>query len=473
MTPLFWTGVVTMAAVPAVATALTAWNAARWLRPDPSNFSTSQRNPPRLGHVTLCIPARDEARTIAGTVEAALAAVAGTGARVLVCDDGSTDGTSEILAGLQALHPNLQVIQGAPLPEGWVGKVHACAQLADAAGEQDRNDGWLVYVDADVRVSPGLLAGLADVVARTSADVVSAVPRQETGSPFEDLVLPLLHLTYVSWLPLELVWRTQDPRFLAANGQILAIRRQALDDVGGFKAIRGDVVDDMALCRRMKVHGRRVAFVDGHHLGRCRMYRGAREVVDGFSKNLRRGLGSTVALLAVLGLYLHAFVAPWVVLAVGAAMLVGGVEVPAGVAPGLIGATVGAGVGVGLHLLQRLWLAARHQQPLWSALLAPVGVLGFVAIGLNAWRWHRQGAVRWKGRFYAEQNVEVIGFEHLGYAQAPAFSDDSDTGAPEFSDDSGAGAPELCLPDGSPPRWDAPAPPPGRGRQGGGFAHEH
>lgn len=327
--------------------------------------------------VSVLIPARNEAPRIEAAVRAALASPLPV--EVLVYDDASTDGTADVVARIE--DPRVRVIPGVPLPAGWVGKTHACHRLAEAAV-----GGRLVFVDADVTLAPEGLLRIASLHEDYDAHLVTGVPRQITGSFAEHLMLPLLHLTYTSWLPLLLVHRSQDPRFLAANGQVLSIDRRAYDAFGGFSAVRSDIVDDMALCRRAKASGHRVVFADAHAIASCRMYDSASGIWAGFSKNVYEGLGHPARLAGAVGLYLLAFVVPWIALLLA-------VWVPALLLPGA--------VGVGANLLTRLLLAARHGHRLVSIPLHPVAVLGLVAIAINSWRWSRSGRIAWAGRTYA------------------------------------------------------------------------
>ncbi|MEZ4235954.1 MAG: glycosyltransferase [Myxococcota bacterium] len=286
--PSWW-----LAAVPALPLAVTLLNLATWRAPAAGGA---------VPRVSALVPARDEAATIEACVRALLAEPV---AEVLVYDDGSTDDTASRVAALAAADPRVRLLSGVPLPAGWVGKPHACHRLAEAAtGEV------LLFVDADTRLLPGALARLC----ADDADLVTVFPGQRIGSLGEGLVVPLLHLTYLSWLPLALVRRTRDPRVLAANGQVLRVTRAAYDRVGGFAAVRDQIVDDMALCRAAKAAGLRVAFVPGEELATCRMYASAGEAWRGFSKNLYPGLGSPLLALVVAGLYTACFVAPWVLL---------------------------------------------------------------------------------------------------------------------------------------------------------------
>lgn len=369
-----WT--ILLLALPAVGAAgLTAFNIACWPR-------GAARRTPRQS-VSVLMPARDEAQTIEGAVRSALAQP-GVG-EVLVYDDQSTDATPQILAKIARQKPRLRVVEGTELPAGWVGKPHACHRLAqEATGE------LLLFVDADVELQDGATSRLYTLLTDYEADAVTAVPHQRVGSFAERLVLPLLHLTYLSWLPLPLIWRTRDPRLLAANGQVLAVRRAAYDTVGGFRAVREAVVDDMEFCRALKASGQRVLFADGTHIAACRMYESPREVWEGFSKNIFEGIGSAAGLFAVFALYSLAFLLPWLLAALTPIF---GQLLPA------------AALGIGANVAQRIALVVRYRHPWESVLLHPLSILAFFAIALNSWIWHLRGAIRWSGRSYAKRKA--------------------------------------------------------------------
>lgn len=344
---------------PALPLVLTVVNLATWRRPGVGV------PPPRT---SALVPARDEQATIEACVRALLAEPVH---EVLVYDDASTDDTPRILASIAATEPRLRVLVGDGLPAGWVGKPHACHRLANAA-VGDR----LWFVDADTVVLPGALGRLGSV----PADVVTALPFQRLRTVGEQLVVPLLHLTYLSWLPLVLIAHTRDPRILAANGQVLSVSRAAYDRIGGFQAVRSEVVDDMAFCRLAKARGLRVAFVDGTEIASCRMYTSLTEAWRGFSKNLYEGVGGRAAIVAVIGLYLGCFLAPWVCWPL---------------------APVPAAVGIGLGLLQRVLLAVRFRLPLLTVVLHPLSVLAFVGIALTSAWWSWTDRIHWRGRTYA------------------------------------------------------------------------
>ena len=333
------------------------------------------------GRVAVLVPARDEARSIEEAVHAALTQGAD---EVVVYDDQSRDGTGAIVDRIARIEPRLRRVEGSPLPAGWVGKAHACARLAEATSAD-----WLVYVDADVMLEPRALQRVAHLVRTLGADLVTAVPRQQVVGWAEQLVVPLLHLIYASWLPAPLVWLSRDPRMTMANGQLLAIRRDALVRLGGWDAVRSELVEDMALATRAKRMGLRVVFADGHLMARCRMYRSASEVWEGFTKNLFEGLGESVTrLVLVLALHLWAFVLPLVLLVAADGPL-----------------RVAGAIGVGANVVQRAILVLRHRQPVLAALAQPISVLALVAIGLESWRRSITGRIAWRGRRYGARSA--------------------------------------------------------------------
>jgi chlorobactene glucosyltransferase len=320
--------------------------------------STAAQATPML---SVLIPARNEAETIGPMVQALLAEGL-TNAEILILDDNSDDGTAAIALAAAQNSDQVRVLQGSPLPAGWLGKNWACQQLAAAA----KGD-LLLFTDADVRCRAGALAALCAEQARSQADLLTVWPSQESISWAERLVVPLLAMVIWCYLPIWAVHRLPLAALAAANGQCLCFRRQAYTLIGGHAAVRANIVEDVALARKIKRARLRLRMADAAGLIGCRMYKGWPEVRDGFAKNILAGHGNSALLLAVSTVF-H-----WLVF----------------VGPLLLGWP---------HLLRVGSALATRQRPA-DSLLLPLSVLLMTLIAGRALWWRlRYGGVLWKGR---------------------------------------------------------------------------
>lgn len=327
--------------------------------------------------VSVLIPARDEARVIGKTVSALLGQ-AYPNFEVLVLDDHSTDGTAEIATAAAKEDPRLRVLSGQPLPPGWLGKNWACHQLAAAA-----TGDWLVFSDADVQWRSGALTALLDQAERSGADVQTIWPTQLTETWGERLVVPLMALVIVAYLPALAVHWLAHPAFAAANGQCLTFRRDAYDRVGGHAAVRGVIVEDIALARRAKAAGLQLRMADGAGMIACRMYESWPAVRDGYAKNIIAGYGDSVAfLLAATLFHWLVFLGPWLWLLVPT--WPGWPLLPLGL--GLLGIIIRAGT------------ARLTRQRIGDALFMPLSVVLMTRIAVRALAWRWWGGPKWKGR---------------------------------------------------------------------------
>ncbi len=264
------------------------------------------RPAPAVGYrprTSILVPARDEAHRLPATLPGLLAQPA---AEILVLDDGSVDGTADLVRGFADEDPRLRLLTGTPCPPGWTGKTWACHQLAAAA------DGdLLVFADADVRLAAGALPAIWAQLGAQDADLLSVFPRQHTGTLGERLLVPLIDETLLAFLPYPLL-RAPVPAAAAANGQLLAFRRCAYDRLGGHAAVAGAVVEDLALARHTRRAGYTLALALGGDLVTARMYDGYRDAVRGFGKSLRAAHGGhDLLLLAAVGWRLAAYTLPW------------------------------------------------------------------------------------------------------------------------------------------------------------------
>jgi hopene-associated glycosyltransferase HpnB len=292
---------------------------------------------------------------------------------VILVDDRSSDGTAEaaLRLGAGVADRRLEVVAGTQPPDGWVGKVWALAQGAERA--DGRGSRWLLLTDADIHHSPGSLRHLVAEAEARGLALDSRMARLRCQSAAERLLVPAFVLFFYLLFPPRWANRPRSRTVSAAGGCIL-LRRDALEAAGGFAAIRGELIDDLALARRVK-RGlglpTRIA-TSGSTVTSVRAY----ETIAGVWRMVRRSAftqlrRSWTLLAGVLVAIAVMFVVPPLALAVGvglAAARVGGAAAvwlaAAGLAAWLVMAAV-ALPAVRFFRLSSLWAVA---MPLAGAL---------------------------------------------------------------------------------------------------------
>jgi len=369
-----------LAAIPAL---LTLFNLKVFL---PAPEQGGRMNKPA---VSVLVPARNEAAAIEPCVRAILAS-RDVDLEVVVLDDASTDGTDAIVRQLAEQDARVRLIRGRPLPSGWCGKQHACAQLAEAATHET----W-VFLDTDVLLSTDAVRRCVAFLDASQASLVSGFPRQMTGSFLEWLLLPLIHFVLLGFLPIARSRMDNSPGLAAGCGQLFITRRGDYLRAGGHTAIRASLHDGIKLPRAFRRAGLRTDIFDATDIAACRMYTRSLDVWKGLSKNATEGIGSPATIVPFTILLAGGQVLPWVLVAWGLAT--GWQGWPAW--------TVAAAlVAAGLSSLPRILAVGRFRQGVTSVLAHPLGILVFLAIQWVALGRRLLGLqTSWRGRSLAPQ----------------------------------------------------------------------
>jgi hypothetical protein len=301
---------------------------------------------------------------------------------VLVLDDHSTDATAFVVEAIALADPRVRLLRGEPLPEGWCGKQHACAQLARHARYP-----LLCFMDADVWLEEDALIRMTASLRSSRAHLTSGVPRQETRTLLEKLLIPLIHFVLLSFLPMRWMRRNTRPSFSAGCGQLFLARADAYSKAGGHAAIRSTLHDGINLPKAFRRAGLKTDIFDATDIASCRMYASAGDVWRGLGKNATEGLGGPSRILPFT-----------VVLALGQ------------IAPfALVFVTQGRArmfwlAAAACSYVPRLASLRRFDQPALGALLHPVGVLLLLAIQWQAlFRRVLGTSTEWKGRAYVSR----------------------------------------------------------------------
>jgi chlorobactene glucosyltransferase len=333
--------------------------------------------------VSVIVPARNEAATIATVVRSVLGS-AYQPLELLVVDDRSTDATALILRRLATEDRRVRVIAGEPLPDGWYGKPWACEQ-----GYREARGDLLLFTDADTRHHPELLGRAVAALRSEGAGLLTVAPHQRCVTFWERLVMPQI------WLLLGLryhprrVNRARRERDVIANGQFILVPREAYESAGTHAAVRHEVAEDLALAQRFLRSGRTIHFAFADGFMETRMYHSLAELIEGWSKNIylggRRSFPDEPLLRAASPLMVVAALLFWLV---PPAMLAGGGEVRSA-----------AILAVALSAIFWMLMSIGMRIPFYYGLGYPLGALMALYIAARStWRGDRK--VEWRGRVY-------------------------------------------------------------------------
>ena len=387
----------------AAAAALIAafWLGSPWspLRRFPrDHFLQPNDAPATAPRVAVLVPARDEAAMLPLTLPPLLAQQY-PDYEVLLIDDGSTDGTADVAARFAS--GRLRIVSAGDKPEGWAGKMYALQRGVETVfGDGGSPPAWILLTDADIRHPPTSIASLVAKAQRGGYDLVSVMARLSTAAAWERLLIPpfvyFFHLLY----PFRAVSLRSSPMAAAAGGCVL-VRAQALLDAGGFAAIRGALIDDVALARLLK--GRR-----------RRLWLGLDPEIESVRRYDFRDLWRMVARSAFVQLGYRYWSVPLVMLGLAFFFAGPSILVPTSVAALLLGVRapavwVALAFGATARVLETLAILpwVRHHRirhPIAWSLTFPLAALlyGAMTVG-SAWDHLRGRGSAWKGRGYEPQ----------------------------------------------------------------------
>ncbi|MEO0500802.1 MAG: glycosyltransferase [Pseudomonadota bacterium] len=338
------------------------------------------RPPDMWPAVTAIVPARDEADVIARSIGSLLAQDYAGDFRVVLVDDNSGDGTADIACALPDPAGRLSIIDGAPLADGWTGKLYAVSQGIEAASDTPP---YLWLTDADIEHAPDTLSSLVSRAEARQLVLVSLMARLACITFAERTLVPAFVFFFQMLYPFRAVSRAEGMG--AAAGGCMLVRRQALERAGGIAAVRDALIDDCAIGALMKREGRVWLGLTDRSRS-VRPYVGWRPVFDMISRSAYAQLGYRPLALAgtIAGLALVYLAPPLLTL----------------FADGYA-ATAGLIAWSLMTLSFQPMLAFYGRSPFWGIALPAIAAIYAGATLRSAWDHERGKGGMWKGRAQA------------------------------------------------------------------------
>jgi hopene-associated glycosyltransferase HpnB len=336
--------------------------------------------------VTAVIPARDEAQGVGETIASLLQQDYPGPFSVILVDDQSTDGTTEVARhAAAAAADRLTVVPGAVLPAGWTGKLWAMKQ--GVARALISNPAYLLLTDADIVYDPDALTRLVSRALANGLVLNSLMVRLRCESFAERAFVPAFIFFFQMLYPFAWVNRT-DRNMAAAAGGCMLVRSDALGMAGGIDAIRGALIDDCALARNLKPQGPiRLSLTQG--VRSIRSYATVQDIRHMVARSAYAQLRYTPLLLAatVAGMAL-VYLLPIVLALFGHGLAQ------------MLGLPAWAIMAIAFQPMLRFY----RLSPLWGPFL-PVIALAYMAFTLDsAYQYARKRGGMWKGRIQSNVN---------------------------------------------------------------------
>ena len=343
--------------------------------------------------VSILIPARNEEKNI-GRCLRSLTRQDYDNIEILVMDDNSDDATGSIVDGWSKKDSRIKSLKGRPLLKGWKGKSYACHQLS-----QHAKGDYLIFTDADTLHFPDSISSSIAALLSNDLDALSIFPKQIMVTIHERMVVIFINLAVMALMPLFLIKKIKNPILSIANGQFILFKRKTYDSIGGHENVKKDIVEDVAISRRVKEYGFRFMIFDGRSNIYCRMYEGFREVVRGFSKFIFASMNySIIKMIAVISLVMILFLVPLILLLIGLYS-----------SRWLFIINVNLLIQISIIFIIRIVMTFRFRSRIMDIVLHPLSMFYIMALSINSVYQVKYGeGIYWKDRVYDMDDEEEL-----------------------------------------------------------------
>lgn len=192
------------------------------------NVSTSLKD---LPSVSVCIPARNETHVMTECLDRIIASKYPK-LEIIVLDDSSSDNTSVLIKSFA--HAGVRFVEGAKLPEGWLGRNNALQGLLDEA-----SGSYILYLDVDTQIEPDTIGQLVAYAQQEKASMISVLPLRQ-----DNLRASMIFSTLRYFWTL-ILHRRSTPA--TASSAWLIHRHTLRDQLLGFKPYKDDIQPEASL----------------------------------------------------------------------------------------------------------------------------------------------------------------------------------------------------------------------------------
>lgn len=265
--------------------------------------------------VSVLIPARNEEKNIERCVQS-LINQDYKELEIIVINDRSTDNTAQIVEKLALQDERITLLTIDQCPDGWSGKNNALSRGVEIA-----TGSFFVFTDADTHHRPSCIGTALGYAMKNQVDLLSLNPHLVTNSFWENVIMPIAGAVLMIWYPIELINNHGNHRAYA-NGQFIMMTREAYERTGGHKAVKTELLEDLALALKIKQAGMRLRVLWAPELYSTHMYTSFQDIWRGWVRIFLHGLYRSVTKMAASLLLMFFFsLLPYVLLFIALIML--------------------------------------------------------------------------------------------------------------------------------------------------------
>lgn len=228
--------------------------------------------------ISVLVPARDEEKSIGKCLDS-LSKQTYPNLEIIIIDDQSRDRTFEIIHEFTKKDPRIKMIQGKPLPGGWIGKCWALYQ-----GKQIAKGEWFLFSDADVVHAPSTANSVYQYAVKNDVDFLTLKYKLLVKGFWEKVIPPSMNFAKAWFYSSPKKVNDMDTPAIEAKGDFIFVKRSIYEKLGSHYGVKDEVIESAALMQNFKQAGGKVALLDGSHMIKVRKFHNLKEIINSYTK---------------------------------------------------------------------------------------------------------------------------------------------------------------------------------------------
>jgi len=209
--------------------------------------------------VSIILPARNEEKFIEKCLDS-LIKQDYDNYEIITINDSSNDSTGDIIKKYSEKFPKVVFVDAKPKPDGWIGKNWACIE-----GYKKASGDLLLFTDADTAHTSSVISLAVSHLLSLELDVLTVIPRMLCLDKITKITLPMIStFLHTRFSALRVNDTSKNTGYFF--GSFFIIKKSTYDSVGTHEGVKGELVEDGALGKKVKESDFKMRMVRGEHL---------------------------------------------------------------------------------------------------------------------------------------------------------------------------------------------------------------